>query len=221
MLRFFLASFYTILLVYTYSFSAKNLHPQANLIAENSQENEGNYFISFEEDVNTRKLEEECFQKNIGKSCSILGAVLYDDNPKKSFEAYKKGCELKDSTSCYNVGDFYRVGDVVKRDEKRAIYYFKLSCKYSLEKNENYCGGCYLLGDYFLSKNRYKEAAIYYDKDCRNVCCEACYKVEHLAKKKYISKKFFKTLRSKNSSSYQKCDLMNQLSRDIDFELGD
>jgi len=209
---------YIILLVSTYSFSAKNV---GNLLAENTQKHGDDYFVSLEDEVNVKKLERECFKKKNGKSCSILGAALYEENPKKSFKVYKKGCELKDPTSCYNVGDFYRVGDFVKKNEKKAIYYFKLSCKYSLEKDENYCGGCYLLGDYFLSKKKYKEAAIYYDKDCRNACCEACYKVEYLSSKKFIPKKFFKALRKKNKNSYDKCDLMNKLSSGSDFELGD
>jgi len=218
MIRILAVSLYFILSIFSYSFAAKASVPNDdmnfNLIAEYDVHDHGSYG---NDDLNIKKLEKQCFKENVGKACSILASILYEENPKRSFEVYKRGCELKDPTSCYNVGDFYRVGDFVKKDEKKAIKYFKLACKYSLEKDKSYCGGCYLLGDYFLNKKDYKKAAIYYDKDCRNACCEACYKVEGLASKKLIPKNFFQSLRKKNSSSYEKCDLMNKLTQGLEF----
>jgi len=216
--RLFFIPLYISIIIYSYSFAVKDF--DTNKFTAKTPTTE-DYFISFDDDIDLAKLKNECFKQNIGKSCSILGAALYDSNPRKSFEAYKKGCELKDPTSCYNVGDFYKQGDFIKKNEKKAIYYFKLSCHYSIERGENYCGGCYLLGDYFLSKGKYKDAAKYYDKDCRNACCEACYKVEYLKSKRLISDKLFKYLRKKNSKSYKKCDLMNKLANELDFEVGD
>lgn len=47
-------------------------------------------------------LEKECAQKN-GLSCAKLGYLLKSTDSLKSLSYYKKGCELGDQSSCFNL----------------------------------------------------------------------------------------------------------------------
>ncbi len=155
------------------------------------------------------------------EACSTVGAFLYEDNPKEAFKYYSIGCEKKDPVCCFNVADFYQNGVYVPKDENKAIYFYKLSCEYSLKEHAGYCGSCYILGEIYLGKTKFKESAKYYNFDCENKCCEACFKVEQLYKARLISKDYYTSLKKPFKRIYETCHFLEKVQSgkgNIDFE---
>ena len=145
-------------------------------------------------------------QDNDSEACNTLG-VQHDKKEKyiQALHLYKKGCKLKSSKACINLGQLYRYGYETQKNLNKAFEYFSQACKYGdglgcneagvvaheLKDDENsslyYMNGCYYnnatacynMGynfDMGLGVKRDDKIAVYgYDKACHLGSALACF----------------------------------------------
>ena len=171
--------------------------------------------IDEETSFELKKSEDAC-KRGDAEGCNTAASILFSFKMyKEAFNLFKKGCDnLNNAISCYNVGDFFFNGyDGIKKDEKKAIEYWKKACELSIKSDEKYCGGCYSLGNLFIDKNKPKKALHYFSLDCSKNCCEACFEIENMYKNKLISKKDFSYIKKSNKKTFETCDFLKRLSQ--------
>lgn len=90
-------------------------------------------------------LDRGCRNKNIG-SYFYGGVFTSETNPKRARGFFKFGCNLKESTSCYNLGklEYFEFNN-----NKGAIIYMKKACSLNLSY------GCFNLGA--LLQHKFKD----------------------------------------------------------------
>ncbi|MDR2099552.1 MAG: hypothetical protein LBP40_01835 [Campylobacteraceae bacterium] len=77
------------------------------------------------------KNKELCDKKKDAKACTITGSLYgLKENPDfdKAIEYTIKGCEGKDASGCLSVGGAYLLGMGAKKDEAKAMTFYKKGC---------------------------------------------------------------------------------------------
>ncbi|MDR0762500.1 MAG: hypothetical protein LBF13_05585 [Campylobacteraceae bacterium] len=77
------------------------------------------------------KNKELCDKKNDAKACTITGSLYaIKDKPDydKAIEYTAKGCNGKDISGCLSAGSAYLMGAGVKKDEVKAMQFYKKGC---------------------------------------------------------------------------------------------
>ena len=82
----------------------------------------------------------------------------------------------KNGEGCANLGLLYKFGNCVKKDQKKALYYFEKSCKYG------FGAGCFASAYYYEQgievKKETKKAIKLYKKACKLGLEKACNKIK-------------------------------------------
>jgi TPR repeat protein len=74
---------------------------------------------------------ELCDKKNDAKACTLTGSLYaIKDKPDfdKAIEYTVKGCNGKDISGCLSAGGAYLMGAGVKKDEAKAMQFYKKGC---------------------------------------------------------------------------------------------
>ena len=87
----------------------------------------------FTNENGTVKYEEACvtlgiLYENIPGSSDNFGIKMPKQDLTKAFKFYKKACDGGQAFSCFELGEFYRKGEVVAKDNKKALELFEKAC---------------------------------------------------------------------------------------------
>lgn len=95
-------------------------------------------------------------------NCNDLADQYFEaDNIEIAAKAYTKGCELNDSTSCYNIATIYEDGYIGEPDFLKAVPFYQKGCEL-LDSD-----ACTELADEYDDAEDDVNALVYYDAACK------------------------------------------------------
>jgi hypothetical protein len=70
----------------------------------------------------------------IGATCTALGMLAKEKDPKKAVAHFERGCAAKEPTACAQIAELYKTGKIGKKKEadKKAAEYLKKACDLGL-----------------------------------------------------------------------------------------
>jgi len=92
-----------------------------------------------------------------------------------SLQKLKKSCKRKDANSCLDVGILYQMGKRVKKDYKKAKFYYEKACNLKNKEGCMYLADAYYFGEgtsqnYTLAKKYYKHSCkLHHKPACKSL----------------------------------------------------
>lgn len=80
------------------------------------------------------KLLDKACTLGVGRTCTALGLLVVESDPKKAQEQFERGCNAKEPTACVQIADLYKKGKIGKKKEaeRKADEYLKKACDLGL-----------------------------------------------------------------------------------------
>jgi TPR repeat protein len=88
---------------------------------------------SVDEGTQVALLERAC-GLGVGRTCTALGLLAKEKDPKKAQAQFERGCKAKEPTACVQIADLYKTGKVGKKKEadRKVAEYLKKACDLGL-----------------------------------------------------------------------------------------